>query len=134
MLEHLHDDLLRACSMLNMLSRSPRSFPFPSQVFLNRSNNCVLHITIRAEQSPHPSCKRLKPSPSDSSSLAAPSSPSSSNNKALWNLALLFEDAVQCASAKKMLDYARIRLRKDMLKMIIAQLDPLSPLPRPPNF
>jgi hypothetical protein len=74
--------------------------------FLNRSNNCVLHVTIRSLARPHPSCRKLKGGSADS--LHAP----------LWNLTLLFIDPVQCQQSKRHLEQARIRIRKSILENI----------------
>ncbi len=104
------------------------------EAFLNRSNACVLHITIRCDTAPHASCRKLKGGTTvTTTAIGQPTGGSGAGQagvtsvligKPLWNLALLFEDRVPCHAAKAQLTEARIRLRREMIRTVISSIEP----------
>lgn len=83
------------------------------QPFIDRSNACVLHVTLRSTLRPHPSCTMLK----------------GTNAKPLWTLTLYFAEKAQCLAAKNHLQQAREISRRILMQQITRMLPnlPFSP-------
>jgi len=88
------------------------------EVFQNKNNPCVLHITLRSFSKPHASCRRLR-----TNDATSPSIPGfHTRDKPLWNLTLLFNDQMQCINAKKHLDSTRESLKSQCIQSMLSFL------------
>ena len=86
---------------------------FMLQPFIDRSNPCVLHVTLRSSTRPHVSCTMLK----------------GTNARPLWTLTLFVADKAQCTAAKSHFQLARESSRRSLMAQITRILPnlPFSP-------
>ena len=90
------------------------------EAFYNRSNANVLHITLKSINKPYKACKPL---PNVRNATSSSNGGIIIGEKNLWNLTLLFNNRINCATAKVHLDEQRIKIRNKHMEYIMSALD-----------